>query len=549
MSSKKSSNSKEKVLSPRQIAAQQMREKVAEVFNRLGGNVSATARELDVSRGTIRHHLKKLGRKKPVAGGSILGVKHNTAKLPAKGEVKRYILTSAQNNTHLHDKCWENLLAFAKFYNAEIKIGTYSYNKNAYGPLAVKKGTFEGYDRNVWYDQRILPYISDARVELANGLVWCGEMNIIPTANDPLEGLETYSGRKSAIFPHSKISMRSIATMQGEGTKLNYTTGTVTLRNYIQKKAGLKAEHHHAYGAVLVEVNSDGNWWVRQLEQDSHNRMQDLDALACNGTVTTGNPIEAINWGDIHATVTDPTVEKLSIGKGGMLPVLKPKYQFIHDLLEGVSFNHHAAKNTHDKFKAYLRGYDVVTQELVETRDKLMGYVETGESTQTIVVDSNHDNWLMRWLREHDYRMDPRNAILFLEAQLEVFRQLQGQNERFHLVEWAMQKFGVPSAIKFLRQDESFTICSKKIECGMHGHLGPNGARGTPPNLSKIGRRANIGHTHAAGIYDGLYVAGTSTKLLMDYNHGPSSWTHSHIVSYPSGKRTIITMYAGRWRA
>lgn len=548
MSSKKSSKSKvETPLSPRAIAAQLMREKVAEVFNRLGGNVSATARELNVTRGTIHHHIKKIGHKKPVAGGTIRGIKHKNAALPAKGEVKRYILTSAQNNTYLHDKLWVNLLALAKFYNAEIKVGTYSYNKNAYGPLAVKKGTFEGYDREVWYDERIQQLISDDRIELANGLTWCGEMNIIPTANDPLESLETYSGRKSAIFPHAKISMRSIATMQGEGTKLNYTTGTVTLKNYIQKKAGLKAEHHHTYGALLVEVNSEGNWWVRQLEQDEQNSIQDLNVLVKAGVVTEGVPVEALTWGDIHVTDLNKVVEQLSIGKHGMLETLKPSYQFIHDLLEGVSFNHHASKNAHDKFKAFLRGYDVVTQELKDTSGKLQEYMRPW--VETVVVDSNHDNWLMRWLREHDYRNDPRNALLFLEAQFEVFKQLEGKNERFHLIEWAMRKFDTPDSVKFLRQDESFTICGKKIECGMHGHLGPDGARGTPSNLNKIGRKANTAHTHSAGIYNGLYVAGTSTNLQMSYNHGPSSWSHSHIVTYPSGKRTIVTMYAGKWRA
>lgn len=34
-----------------------------------------------------------------------------------------------------------------------------------------------------------------------------------------------------------------------------------------------------------------------------------------------------------------------------------------------------------------------------------------------------------------------------------------------------------------------------------------------------------------------------------DYAKGPSSWTHSHIVTYPNGQRTIITLYAGKWRA
>jgi hypothetical protein len=74
----------------------------------------------------------------------------------------------------------------------------------------------------------------------------------------------------------------------------------------------------------------------------------------------------------------------------------------------------------------------------------------------------------------------------------------------------------------------------------MHGHLGPDGARGSAQNLNKIGKRANIGHLHSAGIYDGLYVAGTSTTLNMGYNKGPSSWSHSHIVTYPNGKRVTI---------
>jgi hypothetical protein len=100
-----------------------------------------------------------------------------------------------------------------------------------------------------------------------------------------------------------------------------------------------------------------------------------------------------------------------------------------------------------------------------------------------------------------------------------------------------------------LSLDESFLICDKKIECGLHGDLGSNGSRGSANSLSKIGRRSNVGHSHSAGIWDGLYVAGTSTEFRMGYNHGPSSWTHSHIITYPNGKRAIITMFEGAWRA
>jgi hypothetical protein len=525
--------------------------RVVEAYDRLEGNISAVARECKITRRTVRYHLEKMGlNKKPLAGGTMLGVEAAVMPLPAKGKVQRYICTSAQNNTHVHKAVWNNLVVLAKHFGAQLIVGTFSYNQNSFGKLATKRGKDKAKEKSLWYDPCLEPYFVDKRVWLANGLVWCGEMNILPTAVDPLSGLETYSGRKSAIFPHAKMAMRSIATMQGEGTKLNYTTGTVTMMNYIQKKEGLKAEHHHIYGAVLVEVDSAGHWWVRQLDADSSGRIQDLDVVVENGKVTTGNRVEAITWGDIHAACLDKSVSLLALSPTGMLNTLRPKVQFIHDIIEGVSVNHHAANNPHDKFRAFLRGFHNVETELKVTENVLWAY--TQKWVKTVIVDSNHDNWLSRWLREHDYRRDPVNAMVFLEGQLATFKALRDSDPAFNITRWAMEyvkKHHWHGEVQFLKTDESYTICDRQIECGMHGHLGPNGARGTPANLNKVGRRANTGHTHSAEIRNGLYVAGTSTVLDMEYNKGPSSWTHSHIVTYPNGKRTIVTMYAGKWRA
>jgi hypothetical protein len=522
------------------------RTRIAELYSRFGGNVAAVAQEMGLARGTVHHHIEKMGGiKRPLAAGSVKGTIEEPAKLPTKGHVKRYILTAAQNNTFVNKPFWANLLALAKHYDAKVMVGTFSYNQNHYGKLAVKKDKAKPVDKELWYDPAITPYINDDRVELGEGLVWCGEMNIMPTSDDPLSGLETYSHRKSAIFPHVKLAMRSVATMQGEGTKLNYTTGAVTLKNYIQKKAGLKAEHHHAYACLIVEVNADGNWWVRQVgAAHAECELQDLDVLVKNGEVTTGNTVESITWGDLHATIIDPVVEKLS---QEMLDELKPNTQFLHDVMEGASINHHEAKNCHAKFKTYLRGLSSVAEEVKQTVAKVAAYDRTW--CKTMVVDSNHDNWLMRWLQEHDYRNDPQNARFFLQAQDATYEAMERGDDKFHVLEWAMQKFNCPKSIRFLRTDESYIICNGKIECGNHGHLGPNGARGTPQNLCKVGRRSNTAHTHSAGIFNGLWVAGTSTKLRWSYNLGPSSWSHSHVITYPSGQRTVCTMWAGKWRA
>ena len=84
-----------------------------------------------------------------------------------------------------------------------------------------------------------------------------------------MSGLYNYTGDQSAIIPHAKLELESVPTHKEDETKLMYTTGAVTMRNYIQQKAGQKAEWHHAYSALVVEVDDDGDWFVRQINAES----------------------------------------------------------------------------------------------------------------------------------------------------------------------------------------------------------------------------------------------------------------------------------------
>lgn len=523
----------------------------AEAFKKAKGNISVVSRLLGIARSTVRRHIAKMGLgKKPIASGSRHGLKTIRKALPASGKIKRYILTAAQNNTYVHEAVWRNIQALAVHYGAEIIVGTFSYNQNNFGPLAVKRGKKNPYEHELWYDHNVESYITDARIQLGKGLVWCGEQNIMPTSPDPLSGLETYSGRQSAIFPHAKIALRSVASIQGSGSKLNYTTGTVTKRNYIQKRAGLIAEFHHTYGGLLVEVDSNGVWKVRQLDaEDDTGTIYDLTLKVENGVVTDGHRVEAIVWGDIHATIIDPTVLALSAtAENNMLDVLKPKYQIVHDLMEGVSVNHHGQRKPMDRFKAWMRGLNNVKTELVESTKVLMKY--NRPETAMVIVNSNHDRWLDRFLDDYDPRQDdPSNLEIYHDGNAARLR-FARSHEDMNVLEYLIGRHGdwsIPA--KFLGWDESFLLCNKRIECGQHGDLGANGSKGASESMSKIGRRSVIGHTHVTGIWDGLYVVGTSTKFRMGYNHGPSSWTHSHVIIYPNGKRTVVTMFQGAWRA
>lgn len=528
-------------------------DQIAAEFVKQHGSMRATARAIGVHRRTVERHLRKTALlKKPLAGGKRHAQATKTS-LPASGEIKRFILTAAQNNTHVHDAFWQNVEAMAKHYSAKILVGTFSYNQNNFGQLAVKSGTKKPYERELWFDPKIKPYISDEKIELAPGLTWCGNMNILPTEDNPISGLETYGGSTSLVFPHTKIEMRSIATTPDLSPKMIYTTGACTLMNYLQKKVGIKAEHHHRYAFLLVEVDSKGQWWARQVAaRKSGRNIQDLQVVVEGGEIiATDAPIEAVTWGDLHSTNAQPEVVETS---QDMLDTLHPKYQFLHDIMEGVSVNPHMRKYKaiHENFTRWLRGLHRVDEEFKQTRVVLEKYLRSW--CKTIVPDANHDRaWLKKWLREYDYRVDPPNTELFLRMQKFMYEELRAGKmaKNVNLVKFAMEnEAGMKAgAIKFLLPDESFEIA--EVECGLHGHVGSDGAFGSPASLAKIGKKATTAHTHSTGIYHGLYVAGTSSKLTTewDYTTGPSSWSHSHVVLYPNGQRAIVTMRNGKWHA
>lgn len=538
----------------------EQRDMIARCFHKHAGNISAVAKELGFSRSTIRRNLAKIGvGRKPIAGGKqradIIKMK-----LPAKGKVNRYILTSAQNNTFVHEEFWANVEAMASHYDAQILVGTFSYNQNNFGKLAVKKGTKKPYEHELWYDQRLHSFIkeSDKKIELAPGLLWCGNMNILPTEDNPISGLETYGGSTSVIFPQVKIEMRSIATTPDMPVKMIYTTGAVTLMNYLQKKLGIKAEHHHRYAFLLVEVDDQGNWWVRQVAARKNGRtIQDLDVLVEDGVVTTGAKVEAITYGDLHATNSQP---EIVAGSLEMLDILRPKVQIIHDVMEGVSYNRHMIKHgplPHESFHRWLRGLHRVDEEARISREILERYLRPW--CKTVAPDANHDaKWLQSWLTKYDARFDPANMELHGRMNNFMLREIRARMcppKDVNLMKYLFeQEAGMKvGAVKFLLGDEPFMV--GEVECGMHGHLGPNGSFGSPSNLAKIGKKVTSAHTHSTGIYHGLYVAGTSSKLTRDWDYtmGPSSWSWSHVLQYGNGQRTIVTMRivngVAKWRA
>lgn len=539
------------------------------VYERYNYNKAAAAEALGITHSAIARRIKQAQHKLGFERKS-LGVTHagraSAVALPKKGEVKRYILTCAQNNTALHDPTWASLIELSKYYDAEIKISTFTYCGMQDG--SEKRGTEKkegmGYKiKDRWYDPRILAYISDEFEQLAPGLVWCGHSNTLPTATDPLSRVDSLNGRASGVWPHTRIECRPIATAAGEATKFNFTTGAVTLRNYVQKKSGIIAEFYHCFGALLVEVDSEGNWYPRQLNADSEGNIYDLDVLATpTGVYDWIDPkkggVEGLAYGDIHRQKIDMVAKEATWGKGGLVDLLKPKKQIFHDLLN-FGPSHHNRRDPHVMYALFRRGENIVFDE-IRGDSEFLNECDRPYTDEMLIVDSNHHRHYDRFLKEVDWRDDLSNARTILqtnEAWLDAID--EGREDDFLAYEFTMRKFGVSDKVFFMNatsEDEqklSRILCPASgggIEVGAHhGDKGPNGAKGTSKNLSKLGRKNVIGDKHSPGIYGGTYVTGLTGKQRQGYNIGPGSWALAHVAIYPNGKRQLLIGWKGRFFA
>lgn len=521
------------------------------------GGQRAFARKYDVPRTTLQDRLYLL-RTDPFGHRPPPQPKH----VGRKKGVRRFILSSAQDQTAPNEQFLRNLEAYRDWLqetgSCEIMIGPFTYGKSLFEDHATKTGK---------YHERIKPYLVFDRIRIADRIDFCGEMNTLPTAENPLAGFHTYTRERWGIFPHAKVQLDSVPVTKGSLPKQVMTTGSVTKPNYIPKRVGIKASFHHVYAAVLVEIDGEGDFFCRHLIADDSGTFYDLDRAVEDGVVTVGHRLEALTPGDIHVAQIDPSISATIFGFApcerapdgtrewfgaevdSVVNAMKPKHLFIHDVSDFRARNHHEIMDPHKRFRHYIEGTGSVGDELEEV-SMLLSVLDKGlPDTNIVVVESNHDQALLKWLKFADYRFDPENAEFFLTCQLAQYQAIRERNSGFSIFAFAMKELFPQyncDDITFLREDQSYVIGG--IEHSMHGHRGSNGARGSVANLSRLAPKITMGHVHSPAIRDGLYASGTTSLLDMGYNVGPGSWAHTMVFQYANGKRALVTVMNEKWR-
>lgn len=442
---------------------------------------------------------------------------------------KRIIVTSAQNNTDVFSPFWKALKQAAACYKAEIAVI----------PVHYKNITLMEKDQSKEWCKQVSPYLVKGDIQFNNVLIR-SDMKINATSLNPLQGKQPHGGNNWVVFGHAQMAMEPVPTPGDMMPKRLYTTGSCTLENYSVSDLGERARFHHTMGALLIEKHKD-HVFIRQLNCDDNGHFYDLDKRFTSTGWTKGHSALSLTTGDEHVKFNKVEKETYT-GRGSVVGILKPKYIVRHDVLDGYAGSHHHHRDPVTQFKKHHSGDNNYRAELRQVVDFINR--TTPKGSISLIVPSNHHDHLDKYLATADANKDHENAILICELQAEI-RKAALKDER-HDALYLYMKDRLKCEFEFLDRSKPYLIGG--VDHAQHGDVGVNGSRGSAAALSRSTFKMTVGHSHSARICKGVFQVGTSTGKL-EYERGLGTHSNTHCIQYKNGKRTLIDIINGRWKA
>jgi hypothetical protein len=452
---------------------------------------------------------------------------------------KKFVITACQNNASINENFLKSLENYCRFNDAELLIVPIIYRPNDH--VEVKFNIPEG----------VRHTIVKNKLRIHNEVYVMGSFNFIPTSVNPLQGLESLSKGDTLIVPSPQLRMKSLAVSATRHPAILHTTGAISNPEYDNSKVGEKALFNHSYSAVLVEIDDDNDFHIRVLNADEDGVFYDIGYKYSPDGSMTFEGIEALVTGDEHAIFADPEVMKATyLNNDSIVNTLKPKYVVRHDLLDCATISHHTRKDNIKIIGKSIFNTNRIEDELIATVDYLLSTTMMSHKPfENIIVSSNHNDHLTRWFSEIDIKTEPQNAKFYHKYMYKIIDSMVETDIGFDHInpfEQFCKDIGVPRTT-FLGRDKSFAVAD--VELGVHSDKGTNGSRGSIQQFANLPSKYVIGHSHTPGIIGGAYQVGTSSYRKLDYTSGLSSWMNCHCLVYSTGKRQLINIINGKWKA
>jgi hypothetical protein len=447
---------------------------------------------------------------------------------------KKFVITTAVTGCELDSNMYKSVKAYCKKNSAELLILIAS------DPASnLDRGSLGRVDKRLTNEAIVL---EDSAL---NSNIFLSTIKLSAKHIDPIIGLGRIGQREgSFVYASPKQRLKSSPVSNTKLPHFLMTTGAVTVpdytsASYMSNRTAYIAHHDHVMGGVIVEIGDSDEYHFRQFQCDKQGKFIDLGIEYSANTTRKIRP-EAFVLGDWHSGSTCPMAKSVW---DDICRVVKPKRLVMHDLFDGKSINHHEASNIDSKAKRAESGQLNLKEELnIVARD--LEYL-CSLTDEVIVVKSNHDEFLDRFLQKGDFKNDPYNYKTFLELALHYV------NTSEDPLKYGVEKMGnlelrCLNKIKWLKRDQDFYLADTQL--GAHGDKGANGARGGLQSMEFAYGNSITGHSHSPEILRGAWQVGTSSYLKLGYNVGPSSWLNSSCLVYPNGQKQIINAINGKYK-
>lgn len=283
------------------------------------------------------------------------------------------------------------------------------------------------------------------------------------------------------------------------------------------------------------------HFFARQVTaNDKTGNFTDLCYEVNNGEIHHIDSISAIILGDVHFGHHDEKVIKTTLDF--MIKVI-PNHVILHDIFDGNSISHHELADPFVQYGKEING----TNDLEKEIDTMLAcLVPFDKFKNVVVVRSNHDDFIDRWLKKEDWKKQPspKNSRLYMKFSDILLGQYADNPDNVQgIIPYLINKV-FP---RFITLGRSASYKVKGWELGQHGDVGANGSRGSLLNYRKLNTKIVVGHYHSPGRKDGAIAVGTSTHLRVGYNQGPSSWLQSHVIIHNDGRAQHINFIDGEF--
>lgn len=447
--------------------------------------------------------------------------KVNKYEIEKESKGSRIVISSIIDGIDINEEVLETLETYAKWNKAELYLfWTKSPKKGQYG---LRSEVFN----------RVKDYLVTS-LKFEDNSIAAEDLSINYTSKNPLMNLEKVN-KNSSIFivPHPKQYHKMAPNDTNDETRQVWSTGTISNLEFPNTVSGRLDSKNITLGGILLEYDLYTNKYLpRNLIFKEHCIYDKNYVYVPNNGVMLLNSVPAMVLGDIHFPEHDEKVLEKSVE---LIEQCNPNVVVLHDIFSLNSINHHELNNPVTRLTRQTELTKSLKVELEEDIKLLKEwFLDRFPDTLFLVVASNHDNFLMKWLNTGEFAKAKDKETYKLGCEM-ASKIIDGRNPISEMIPTSYHNIG------FLKERDSYQPIPG-IECGNHGHIGLAGSRGNTNAYNKTYEQAVIGHTHSSKIQEGTVTVGTNSMLELSYTNTLMDWSHANAIIFANSTIQLVFM-------